>query len=179
MTHVVAVPYEWRPVSFIGADPKDGARVAYRIGEVLYSWLDTPYMLGQRSKGQGVDCINFLIAVLDELYGFARPELIGLRLRGDRSLHNKIESERTKAAILSVYSPNCIVPSFQVEPGDIVITGPARGGPGHAMIVSDKPGVLVHATVRGGVQTAGCGYDRRTQRPLEVWRLLDKHRWLR
>lgn len=171
MFKMTTIPYQWMPV-----DP----RIADRLEAVLYPWRNTPYMLGQRSKGQGVDCVNFLVAVLLELYDspaeFA-AKLGPLRARGDRSMHNPEEAERTKQKILDAFQPHEQILSLDVEPGDILITGPKHGGPGHAMIVTPFPGVLIHATQRG-VQTAGCGFLRDQQRPFEVWRLLNKDLWI-
>jgi len=168
MTTLEIIPFVWQPL------PQK--EVGERLQGILNSWTGTPYMLGQKTKGRGVDCVHFLTAVLDEMYGFARPPID--KLNGDRCLHSPESTRAAMRKLLGIYSPNRRITGLSIEPGDIIVTGPKGGGPGHAMIVSNIPNVLWHASAHG-VCSAGSAYDPSKQTLFKTYRLLDKHRWTR
>ena len=98
--------------------PHTDARVHARIGEVLESWLDTPYQAGQLCKGVAVDCVRFMAGFLDEMYGFKRVQTP--LLPQDTAFHDKEKAIAAMEQIVRIYSPNTIVTDGEVEPGDVI-----------------------------------------------------------
>jgi hypothetical protein len=64
-----------------------------------------------------------------------------------------------------------------LEPGDWVVTGPAGGGPGHAMVVGPRPNTLWHCNRGPGVCWTGIGLAMNDQAIHRVYRFLDRNRW--
>ncbi len=140
---------------------------------ILLSWENTPYMKGQRKKRVGVDCVRFLCAVMDELY--VMEPAPSVELPQDVALHAPHTARAAMRKIMSRYPDHRNLDQGEsVEPGDVVITGPERGGPGHAMIVGADPG-LWHAT---GLEVQRGGLIP-TDPIHHVLRPQDKHRWLK
>ena len=152
-------------------------RVSNRVQEVLNSWLGTKYMDLQCRKGGGVDCVRFVCAVADELYGFEREPLD--KMPADRSLHDRKGAMAGMRKIVERYKPISDVTMCEwVEPGDIFVVGPRNGGPGHAMIVGGIPGHVWHTIREVGVQVTGMpALDRNTDL-FRIYRGKDKHLWL-
>lgn len=121
---------------------------AERLERILLSWEGTPYRVGSCQKGVGVYCTAFVAAVLDELY--RRPPTPLPDLPNDIAFHNREGAIAGLRYFLRRY-PVCwrIENGQPVEPGDILITGPQGGGPGHAMIVGTRPNTAWHATDAG------------------------------
>ena len=124
-----------------------------RLGAVLESWRGTPYMSGQRCKGVGVDCVRFVIAVFDEMNGTDTPVKT---VPGDVAQH---APEVARAALeLLLRSFDCSrVREPYLEPGDVIVTGPNAGGPGHAMIVGAERRMCWHAAPATGVCSTSLG----------------------
>lgn len=123
-----------------------------RLAAILASWNGTPYMAGQQCRGVGVDCVRFVCAVLDELY---RQEPVPIEtLPSDAALHARESAIGAMKKIRDCYMPNDAIEDGTMEPGDILVTGPANGGPGHAMIVGTRPNQLWHAAGDGVHVTA-------------------------
>lgn len=121
----------WRPIP----PERGGAALQQRLERILKSWEGTPYTTGQQSKGQAVDCVRFVGAVLDEWRGRA-PEAAVPRLPPDASFHDPELARGALAAFLRLYGPWDDVrlePGCFLEPGDTLAVG--RAGPGHAIIV--------------------------------------------
>lgn len=112
-----------------------------RLEAVLQSWAGTPYMHGQQCKGAGVDCVRFVFAVLDELLGVTTPVVT---LPPDVCVHAPEKAEEHVERLRACY--DCAeVPLDAIEPGDVVVSGPVKGGPGHVFIMGEGR-VLWHAT---------------------------------
>lgn len=155
----------WRPVT---GPPFTLARLfEARLEQVLRSWEGTPYMAGQQLRGVGVDCVRFVAAVLDELLGRAPTPIE--TLPPDASLHNRVGAICGMRAIRKRFMPNAPVQDGPLEPGDIVVTGPVSGGPGHAMIVGSSR-VLWHSSARS-VHWTGL----RPPKGHKVWRVYRMH----
>lgn len=146
-----------------------------RVEAVCRSWENTPYLEGQCLKGKAADCVHFFSAVMDELYGTDRTSLLR-RVRGDTSLHNKEAVVRAMRAILKTYTGQNEVTDGSLEPGDVVVTGPANGGPGHVMVAGGRRGVLWHCTRQTGVQQTGYGILT-LEKLFAVYRACDKDTW--
>jgi hypothetical protein len=145
-----------------------------RVRTVLETWRGTRYQAGQQARGRAVDCVRFIAGVLDDLYGFVRERLE--RLPPDTSLHDPEGARAALRTFLRIYSPNVQVEGDSVESGDVVIVGPAEGGPGHALIVGGRRGELWHASSRGVVQ-GGYSIDD-GQMHVGTFRVTDKELWL-
>lgn len=152
-----------------------------RIDEVLRSWNGTPYMSGQQLKGEAVDCVHFGAAVADELYGWHNdlPDNIAL----DACSHDAEESWRQVRKLLAVYPQlGPVRPRedglYDVEPGDLVVVGPASGGPGHLMVVGARPNTMWEAD-KPAVREVGIQHDPQTRHVKHVYRFADRWRWLK
>ena len=168
-----AVTFEWVRVR-VGAYRNAPSFIEWRIQRELDSWLGTPYGLGQRTKGVAVDCVNFCTAFLDQMIGHQTPTEIQ-QLRGDRCLTAHGGTAVAMKALLSCYRPNTEIRTGRVEPGDIAVTGPKGGGPGHVLIAGVRPNTWFHATPNG-VQMAGSSYSS-DMLPFRIFRYSDKKSW--
>lgn len=160
----------WKPLDFEGADT-----VIERLRACFQTWDRTPYMAGQRAAGIGVDCVRFVCAVLDEMYGVFHEIP---REMQDRSLHDPEGAQRVVDTIRAYYDDHIDLPKHDrcVEPGDIVITGNAQGGPGHAILVGVDRNTLWQATSRG-IRMCGLGLLDHFQQICTIVRP-DKTLWL-
>lgn len=165
MTTTVPLNFDFKPAPW-------GAR----LESVCQSWEGTPYLEGQCLKGKAADCIHFFSGTMDELYGSSRTQELR-RLRGDVSLHNKEAVVRAMRAILKVFPERVEVLDNTLEPGDVVVTGPANGGPGHVMLAGGRRGILWHCTRQTGVQQTGYGILT-LEKLFAVYRATDKELWL-
>lgn len=123
----------WRPMA--------DATAQARLGEILLSWEGTRYMPGQQLRGVGTDCVRFVCAVLDELLGVKTPIKT---LPPDTCMHDPERAAAAMRRLQELYPSDQV--SGAVEPGDVIVTGPKAGGPGHAMIVGDQRNVVWHAS---------------------------------
>lgn len=142
--------------------PHPAAKAA--LERALARWDGTPYRVGQQAPavdgvGGGVDCVRFVCAVLDELLGRRTPITT---LPQDAALHARESAIAAMHQIRKLYLPNEPVEDGTVEPGDLLITAPPGGGPGHALIAGPRrwelwhaTGLCVHRTGLGGLRSAG------------------------
>lgn len=147
-----------------------------RIQEVLASWERTPYMKGQMVRGRGVDCVRFVAAALDELYGTGRRDIPNLPQ--DASWHNTRLVVTAVKELVRIYGPVDILRDGEpVEPGDILVTAPSEaGGPGHVLMAGGVRGQLWHAMPRDGVRFTGLQVFG--QRLLRIYRICDRAEWV-
>ena len=144
---------------------------------VLQSWRGTPYAHGQCRRGVAVDCVQFVAAVLDELYG--KPVKPLERKPADLAWHNRKEAIRT-ASVISRRFPNLIVRDGTIEPGDVLVVRIGKSltsAPGHAMIAGGVPNTIWHAEPTVGVCFTGLGFIH--DRIVRVWRPIGKEKWQR
>ena len=162
----------WKPLEFEGSDI-----VTSRIDEVCRSWEHTPYMPGQQGRGErgGVDCVRFVCAVLDELYGVHHDVPRDIQ---DRSLHDPDGAARVVTMIREYYPDHRDLSCEDrcVEPGDIIITGQALGGPGHAILVGAQANTMWQA-MRRAVRMGGLSLISHYQQIFTIVRP-DKNLWL-
>lgn len=145
------------------------------LDRVLQSWAHphTPWMAGQQLKGVGVDCVRFVVGVMDELHGVNLPAIP--RLPQDMSLHDRAGAMRVARAIEERY-PHLVVGDGRLEPGDVLVRKiGAGGGPGHVMIMGVRPGEVWHATSGVGVVRASMAFP--TDSLLHVWRPTEREHW--
>lgn len=157
--------FEWRPLPEI--EP--------RLQEVLHAWDRTPYHAGWQAPGLGVDCVRFVCGVLDALHGTSTPLAT---LPPDAAMHDPKGAARTMRLIRKSFPEHETIRSGHLEPGDVIVAGPAVGGPGHAMIAGYQRNTIWHSTGIG-VQRTGlgfvCSYHSRVFR---IYRHKDKRSWL-
>lgn len=114
-----------------------------KLQEELESWEGTPYAEGQQCKGAGADCVRFACAIMDVIFGQKNDPRT---LPHDAAWHSRASSVAALKQIMSLYRNVETVQGNELEPGDIVVTGPRNGGPGHAMIVGGRPNELWHCS---------------------------------
>ena len=151
-------------------------RIEHRLMQVLQSWLGTPYMAGQQARGIGVDCVQLVGAVYDELYRLPARTVIP-RLPPTIGIHNARAGFRTAKAIRDNF-PSRVARGAIIEPGDVLIvrgTGLSRGPRlmGHTMIAGVKAFTAFHAVPQVGV-TLGAT----TVEIVRIYRPLEKERWI-
>lgn len=165
------LPLQWRDVEISRRN-----ELYCRISEVLDSWLGTPYAAGQAAKGLAIDCVRFVAGVLDELNHRKQQQLHYLRLPSDLGMHNRREALRGLRLFRRAYEPNEMVNDFVIEPGDVLMTGPADGGPTHAEFAGTRRNTFYHATI-DGVTVTGILKPVGTQ--FAVIRPMNKEEWLK
>ena len=126
----VLYDYSWRPT------PYDD-----RLNDLFEKWKDTPYIEGQQRAGSGVDCFRFVCAVLD---GMEHTKRTVEHIPADRSIHDRRGAFRGFKRVLERFKPFEVVKDKVLEAGDVLISGPKGGGPGHALIAGSKPLTLWH-----------------------------------
>jgi len=165
---VTIVPLEIEGVSEAGCRSIEN-RLSYILGE----WRGSVHRDGQQCKGVAVDCVRFVSAVVDELYGI-QTEIE--KLPPDAAFHSKETTLGAFRNFMSKY-PHTKVGGKEIQPGDILITGPRGGGPGHAIVVGVRN--LWHCDSYSVVPTGtylsnGGVYFLKT-----ILRGADRHLWVR
>lgn len=168
--------YRWEtlPASdFMFTGDRDAA--LDRMRRILGEWENTPYRPGQQVKEAGVDCVRFVCAVLDELYGIRRDIKAILNLPQDVALHDRAGAFSAMRAIKELYGHDD-VEGLLVQPGDVFVVGAATGGPGHAIIVGPDENTLWQAGSRS-VHRTGLAFVQDEQRVFRVYRPRLRFRW--
>lgn len=142
-----------------------------RLAVILASWEGTPYAPGMQQKGMGTDCVRFVCGVLDELVG-VWPYRPLETLPHDAAVNNRKGAINAMRTIRKLYDFERVRDGI-VEPGDVIVTGPPRGGPGHAMIVGHQRNTVWHAAA-GKVHWTGLGFVMGCMTVFAVYRLKDR-----
>ena len=161
MTSIRYVPLslQWKALRLaphgngFGSEYARSFMIELRLARILGEWESTPYNTKFADKGEGVYCSAFVCRVLDELYRREPTEL--LNIPHDISFHDR-EGAMSGLKWFMRQFPACEqITNGEVEPGDVLITGPVGGGPGHAMIVGPRENTLWQATGTSGVHYTG------------------------
>lgn len=121
-----------------------------RLERILGEWEGTPYRNGQSLKGVGTFCTAFLCSVLDELYRKAQPTPLP-DIPPDAAMHDPERARGGLRWFLETYPNHVRVePEIDgpykgrriVQPGDVLVSGPVGGGPGHAILVGPRENTL-------------------------------------
>ena len=168
----------WTPIEHPKLSRPQQDYLGVVVQSLLEKWEGTPYMEGQRLRGVAVDCVNFFAAVYDDLCGFTESPAPVLKLRGDRALHDRTSTMKVMRTLIQAYAPNCRIDDGSIEPGDVAVTGPIGGGPGHVLIASNETNSFFHATTDRGIVRAGATYFDGIQQPFKIYRYQNKLRWL-
>ena len=109
------------------------------VDAILWRWRGTPYRVNRCREQSGVDCVRFVVAVLEELYRGEFGEMD--KVPHDISFH---DPEGARASMRNLIRQlrermGCwaedVTAGLTVQAGDVVVVGPEHGGPGHLMIV--------------------------------------------
>ena len=114
------------------------------VERICSSWENTPFVASQNSR-EAIDCSHFAARVLDELEGTDSSH----RLVGMPGYHAGLHRQavlRAIRAFLTAYPALLRRRTTIVLAGDILVSGPEKGGPGHLHVVGGKPSRLWQAT---------------------------------
>lgn len=125
-------PHKFGPLDIKGISGKENIQIEFRIHKILLSWEGTPHMDGQQAKGLGVDCVRFVAGVLDELRGTHTKVN---HLPPDTAFHARESCIRAFRQFMIGFNGYELAETDTMQPGDVMITGPANGGPGHAIFI--------------------------------------------
>lgn len=140
----------------------------------IHPWIGTPYRDGHNAIGVGIDCVRFVVAILDQLYRItAAPIPV---LPPDTSLHDP----RAVARIIAILKRR--YPVLQVaapgprdfQPGDIAIVRYHAGAPGHVGIIGADTRLIFHAINDVGVSQTSV---ETTESIIRAYRPQETHRW--
>lgn len=151
------LPLQWKafnlcPNNGFASDRYRAIEIERRMIKILAEWEGTPYDTKFANKGIGVHCSSFICRVLDELYRLEPTDLPAIP--ADIGFHNRAGAIAGLRWFMRQYPACQQLTGSDVEPGDILITGPKGGGPGHAMIVGPRENTIWQAT-DGGVHYTG------------------------
>lgn len=147
-----------------------------RVDAVCQTWKGTPYKLNKCLKGIGSDCIHFVAAVLDELYGLEHSKNLK-SLPPDACVHNKKGVMKAGRALLQAYPTHERVEDGTIEAGDLLLTGPVSDTPttSHLLIAGSR-GKLWQCNA-AGVHFTGYGIPDSEMR-VGLYRASDKELWI-
>jgi len=142
-----------------------------RFIRAVHRWKNTPYKPSQCTPGVGVDCLQFVGAVVDEYLGLSTKHLSRIpALPPDTAFHTS-KNVAKMSQILHDRWPlktiRCI--SWQdLVPTDIVLIQESSISPSHLMIADVRKGMAWHSTNDIGV----CCTPLRTLELDRIWRIL-------
>lgn len=148
--------------------------VERRMGRILDSWEGTPYDAGQAQKGVGAFCTAFVVGVLDELYRCA-PTPLPL-IPQDAAMHDPDRARAGLRWFLERYPRHERIPNGIMQPGDVLVTGPVGGGPGHALIVGPRENTIWQCSGQG-VHYTGLALPT-SYRLHSIYRMTNRTEWL-
>lgn len=175
--HYIPLPLKWQSFSIDGTGIYRGQENALlrRMERILSQWEGTPYHEGQSLKGVGTFCTAFICSVLDELYQNRRPTPLP-EIPTDAAMHDRATAMRGLRWFLSHYPQHEEITSTIVQPGDILVTGPVGGGPGHGILVGPRENTLWQCS-GGSVHFTGMSLPDAYQLHA-VYRMKDRTQWL-
>jgi hypothetical protein len=121
---------------------------AYALKLALDRWYGTPYNASCIEQKIGVYCTAFVVRVLDEVLGREETRMPE-EIPHDASFHCPETARAGLRWFLRAFPQHERVEDGRVRPGDVLVTGPLCGGPGHALIVGPQPGTMWQATACG------------------------------
>lgn len=145
----------WRMLRWV--DGPNGDRLA---AEIL-PWDGTRYAKGQSVRSVAANCVGFFVRVYEGLYGLDRWRIP--TVADDAAFHSPPTARRALRALIEHFRPFIIGRSVvspggepvNVSPGDVIVSGPHRGGPGHVLIVGWRRNTMWHAASPSGVHMTG------------------------
>ena len=138
-----------------------------RIGTVLASWANTPYMPSSSVKGRGCDCIGFVSGVVNELY---RKEF---KMPFGNVANLSHDSDRFVSFFQACKDVWPVYEADEFEIGDILLHRPASGN-AHVFFVGPNK-TLWHSLHGMGVTFIN---HHQLHGRVSYFRLLNKESWL-
>lgn len=151
------------------------AAVLRRMSRELDRWEGTPYRDGENKPKVGTYCTAFVCSVLDALYrreGAKMPEI-----PSDASMHCRATALGGLRWFLERYPNHQRIEGREVQPGDILVTAPVGGGPGHAILVGPRENTIWQCSGKTGVHFTGMALPA-SYVLHSVWRLTDRMAWI-
>ena len=176
----VPLPLRWEVLKLasdngFSNDHVCASKIENRLHRILGEWEGTPFDMKFARKGKGVYCTAFVCHVLDELYRHEPTSM--LTIPDDISFHNHDGAVAGLRWFMRKF-PTCFrLTDTIIQPGDILITGPDGGGPGHAMIVGPQENTLWQSTGVSGVHYTGMALPE-PFRLFAKFRFRDRESWL-
>lgn len=180
--HYVSLPLQWTVLQLTGGGENDfsnrlvkAAKIERRLARILGEWERTPYNIRCAEKGVGSSCAGFICRLLAELY---RIEPVDIRaIPEDMSFHNRAGAVAGLKWFLRTFPAAEKLESERVQPGDVIITEPLDGGPGHALMVGPREGTMwQNLDCQVGVHYTGLSVPS-TYRLHSVYRFKDREDW--
>lgn len=147
----VPLPLQWTVLQLTGPGENDfsnrlvrSANIERRLARILGEWESTPYDTKFSEKGVGSSCTGFICRVLDELYRKDPTELP--HIPNDISFHDKAGAMAGLKWFMRAFPMAEKITDTRVQPGDVVITQPTGGGPGHALIIGPRENTMWQTT---------------------------------
>ncbi len=174
--HYIPIGLSWKSFTINGGTHRaDENAFLRRYERILAEWEGTPYRDGQCLKRVGIFCTAFVCVVLDELYRVKRPVPIP-EIPTDAAMHCPETARAGLRWFLRQYPNHAEVTDRIVQPGDVLVTGPSGGGPGHGILVGPRENTLWQCS-GGSVHFTGMALPD----PYElfaVYRMTDRINWL-
>lgn len=173
----------WIPMSVNGWT-RDMLDKATRNLEIqLEEWDGCRYESGQSfNEGEpgAADCIGSVFGVVDWTDGKDRRYAPGFP--SDTAMHNRNTAVLAMRELQRRYAPNTKIKAtaegvYYVQPGDIIVTGLAGGGPGHVAMVGPKRNTMWESVPSTGFRQQGWVFFA-GQEVWAVYRLDNKEDWL-
>lgn len=161
----------WNPL------PTDLEGLYQKLSLTLNSWKNTPYLEGSCTRQGGVDCVRFVCSVVDEFFGFKDIRIPKIELPTDACFHDKERCFSAMRILKTYYDPLEEISFALIEPGDLIVTGPKKGGPGHLMIVGPEKNTLWHTSKDIGVCKTGLAAPYK-HTVFRAWRFSERSKWL-
>ena len=161
----------WEPLSG-DLSPMAALKASGELRHLLQGWRGTRYAAGQSVRGVATSCIGFVGSIVRELAAidFATKAEIPT----DTAFHSPVRARSEMRRILRAFGAELeVVEGDTVQPADIVVTGPSRGGPAHLLVVGWRRNTLwevgSHCVIERGWTISG--------RVVRVFRLRDRTRF--
>jgi hypothetical protein len=167
---MTATPYLWSNIVHPELSVRDVDEIQDRMHDCFLSWEDTPFLDGWQSRGHGVDCVRFMAAILNFMYRDQRATID--QLPRDLGFHDRGAAVSAMRKMHRIYPESVVVRDRTMEPGDVLVTGPASRAPAHVVMVGARP---CHFWQAGPAKVTRCGQPSRIAR---IYRATDKHLWL-
>lgn len=179
---LVPLPLQWTVLQLTSDSENDfsnrlvkAANIERRLARILGEWELTPYDTKFADKGIGSSCAGFVCRVLDELYGQSKTDLPSIPT--DISFHSPSGALASLKWFMRAFPQAKRIKDGWVQPGDVIITKPTHGGPGHAMIVGPRENTLWQ-NIKGGVGVHFTGlYVSASEELHSVFRFTDREKW--
>ena len=105
-----------------------------RVATVLDSWRRTSYSERIAEKGRGANCATFVAGALAELEHKTLPDIGMLDVR--LAFHSKRKGRAALRRFREAFADfDDITGTHTVQPGDVLVIGHLKKGPGHCLLV--------------------------------------------